>query len=61
MTEKQYKIAIYITLISFAAIMVFPFLWSLISSFKTADQIFTLPPTILGDKHTLDSCYLYGR
>ena len=45
---KQTKRAIlYLILAVGAAIMVLPFIWMLLSSFKTAAEVNTTPPTVL--------------
>jgi len=53
MSDKNVKWSLYLCLISFAVVMVFPFLWCLLSSFKTPDQIITIPPTFFAKTYTL--------
>ncbi|OQY10754.1 MAG: sugar ABC transporter permease [Marinitoga sp. 4572_148] len=49
--EANIKITfLYIILIFFTIIMIFPFLWMLISSFNTEENIFRIPPTLVPDK-----------
>lgn len=44
------KIITYILLSFIAFIMVFPFLWMVMSSFNTEDNIFRIPPSLIPDK-----------
>lgn len=41
------KIVIYIVLIVLAIPFIFPFFWMVMSSFKTANEIFAFPPTLI--------------
>jgi ABC-type glycerol-3-phosphate transport system permease component len=48
----------YVLLIGMSAFMLLPFLWMIITSFKTADEIFTIPPIII-PAHPDWHAYLY--
>jgi multiple sugar transport system permease protein len=48
-------VAVYGAVIAGALVMVFPFLWSALSSFKPADEILTLHPSLLPERPTLDN------
>ena len=50
---------IYILLAIGALIMVFPFVWMILSSLKTAAEVNTTPPTFFPAKPTLDN-YVYA-
>lgn len=41
------NIAVYLVLIFFSLLMVFPFLWMILSSFKTSTEVIQFPPTFL--------------
>ena len=57
---KQTKRAIlYLILAVGAAIMVLPFIWMLLSSFKTAAEVNTTPPTVLPANPTFEN-YRYA-
>lgn len=49
------RILIYLTLVAFGFLMVFPFLWSLLSSFKTPGEILTLEPQLWPERPVLDN------
>jgi len=49
------KIAIYTALIGAAVVMVYPFVWSVLSSFKPPEEILTLEPRLLPRHATLDN------
>jgi len=55
MLSTRNKIIVYTLLIIGALIMVFPFMWSLLSSFKPANEILTLEPSLLPTTWTLDN------
>lgn len=55
MQDRRLKVIIYILLTLGALLMVFPFLWSLLSSFKPANEILTLEPTLFPTTWTLDN------
>jgi len=44
------EIAVYSILVVLAVIMIFPFLWMLINSFNTENNIFRIPPSFIPDK-----------
>lgn len=53
------KVFLYVLLGSGAFIMIFPFIWMLLSSLKTAAEVNTTPPTFLPANPTLDN-YAYA-
>jgi multiple sugar transport system permease protein len=55
MTDKNVRRLTYTTLILLSIVMVFPFLWSLISSFKTPAEIITIPPQVFAKEYTLNN------
>ncbi len=55
MSDKNVKRMMFFALTAFAIIMVFPFVWCLMGSFKTPDQIITIPPTFLSKSYTLNN------
>ena len=55
MTSNSQKIVIYILLVTGGLIMIFPFAWSLLSSFKQPQEILTLHPRFIPEKATLDN------
>ena len=46
---------LYIALVILAVVFIFPILWVMISSFKTAGELFTWPPTLFPSNPTLDN------
>ena len=46
---------LYVLLVFLSVIFIFPILWVMISSFKTAGELFTWPPTFLPSNPTLDN------
>ncbi len=57
MLTRTQKVIIYLTLSIAAFLMVFPFLWSIISSFKFAHEIMAIPPTFWPENFTLTNYY----
>jgi multiple sugar transport system permease protein len=55
MTAKQNRILVYTLLIIGGLCMIFPFLWSILSSFKPAEEILTLSPSFFPENPTLDN------
>jgi len=53
MLTRFQKTVIYITLTLFGLLMVFPFFWSIISSFKPANEIISIPPRFWSENFTL--------
>lgn len=53
--NKGQKILIYVLLSLGGLLMVFPFLWSLLSSFKPPEEILSLTPKLLPQNPTLDN------
>lgn len=53
-TRKQ-KIVVYVLLSLGAFFMIFPFLWSVLSSFKPAHEILTVSPKLFPEAPTLDN------
>lgn len=53
--SRAQRIAIYSALILGGLFMIFPFLWSLLSSFKPPEEILTLHPQLLPKNATLDN------
>lgn len=49
------KVLLYTVLISASIIIVFPFVWMILSSFKTIDEFYKMPPKILPDKIIWDN------
>ena len=50
--QKNYrrnKILVYVFLTAGAVLMIFPFVWMLLTSFKSAGESVQIPPTILPD------------
>ncbi|TYB83645.1 MAG: carbohydrate ABC transporter permease [Kosmotoga sp.] len=47
---KRRKTAIYLVLILVACITIFPFIWMVINSFNTEENIFRVPPSFIPDK-----------
>ena len=52
-TRSLKLVALYIVLTAGAVIMVFPIIWTLVSSFKTPAEIMRIPPTFLPQQFTL--------
>lgn len=44
---RRTKMLVYLTLGAGAVLMIFPFLWMLLTSFKSAGESVQIPPTIL--------------
>lgn len=56
--EKNYRrnrMLVYAALIAGAVIMIFPFLWMLLTSFKSAGESVRIPPTILPEQWLTDN------
>jgi multiple sugar transport system permease protein/raffinose/stachyose/melibiose transport system permease protein len=52
---KKFSFIIYGILFIFSFVMLFPFLWMILSSFKTAAEIIAIPPTFYPHNPTVDN------
>ncbi len=57
--KRLKRSALYLVLAVGAAIMVLPFVWMLLSSFKTAAEVNTTPPTVFPNRFTFEN-YRYA-
>ncbi|MCZ7570735.1 MAG: carbohydrate ABC transporter permease [Ardenticatenaceae bacterium] len=53
--KRLRRILAYVTLLMVVFAMVFPLLWMILSSFKSEQEIYLYPPTILPQRFTLES------
>ena len=54
-SKKRRTVGIYIFFIIGSCIMIFPFVWMLLTSFKTVGESMQIPPTILPNSWSLDT------
>ena len=52
---RRTKMLVYLTLGAGAVLMIFPFLWMLLTSFKSAGESVQIPPTILPKQWLTDN------
>lgn len=55
MSRRQQQIVVYALLTLGGLLMIFPFLWSVLSSFKPPQEILTVSPRMLPEQPTLDN------
>ncbi len=59
---KKSKIVIYMVLTAAALVMLFPYLWMILSSLKTSGEIHMIPPTFFPERPTLSNyATLFGK
>ncbi|MFQ6082520.1 MAG: carbohydrate ABC transporter permease [Candidatus Aminicenantia bacterium] len=55
MVNRRFNLLFYVGLIFFLITIIFPFYWMIITSFKTFDQLFSIPPIFIPQKITIGS------
>ena len=55
MTEKRYNIPVFIVLMLFSVVMIFPFVWMVFSAFKTTADVYTYPIRLLPSSFSFDN------
>lgn len=55
LSKKNNRIPIHAVLIIIGLVVIFPFIWMIVSSFKTDSEIITVPPTFFPEKWSLEA------
>ena len=53
------KLFVHLILIAGLGVTIFPFLWMVLTSFKTSGEAMAIPPTIFPNKISLQKCHFY--